>query len=164
MIICGINYFIRLFAISFLGILQWYPDSWRRMTIDEAVFLEALAWFEFGVVTALILIIASSFLIPVCLREAVKFLIGGRATMTMNGTSFWIMLGSLVVTGGFFNTISTEPDALIGTRAAGLSYPFLMFCGAFWTGVTAAITFAFVVEPRKMQAAFDQRHKGRRLS
>ncbi|SEK57660.1 hypothetical protein SAMN05421666_0918 [Roseovarius nanhaiticus] len=163
-IICGINYLIRLFSISVLGISQWYPDSWRQMTVDEAAFLEALAWFEFGVVTVLILIISSSCLVFIYLRESVKFLVGGRPNMTMNATSFWTMLGLLAIVGGFSTTISSGPDALVGTRAAGLGYPVIMFLGTFLTAATAAVIFAYVVEPQKMQAGFDQRDKGQRPS
>lgn len=163
-IFCGINYFTRLFSISFLGIFQLYPDSWRLMTVDETMFLKVLAWFEFGLISALILIIALLCLVFVYVRETVKFLIGGRPSMTMNATSFWTMLGLLVISGGFFSTISSGPDALVGTRAAGLGYPVLMFLGTFLTAATASVIFAYVVEPRKMQASFDQRRKGQRPS
>lgn len=159
-IICGINYLMRLFSISFLGVFRWYPDSWRQMAVDEAVFLEVLAWFEFGAITALILIIALVCLLFIYLREIVKFITGGRSNVTMNATSFWTMLGMLVIVGGGLATVSSGPDALIGARAVGAGLPILMLIIAFLTGGVGAVIFAYVVEPKKMQAGFDKRHKG----
>ncbi len=163
-IICGINYLMRLFSISFLGVFRLYPDSWRQMAVDEAEFLEVLAWFEFGVVTAIILIITSLCLVFIYLREIMNFMNGGWSSVTMNASSFWTMLGMLVIVGGGLATVSSGPDALRGTRAAGIGLPILMFLGTFLTAATAAIVFAYVMEPRKIQAAFDQRRKGQRPS
>jgi len=84
----GINYFTRLFSIPFLGIFQVYPDSWRLMTVGEAMLLKALTWLEFGLISALILIIALLCLIFAYVCETVKFLIGGRPIMTMNAANF----------------------------------------------------------------------------
>jgi len=163
-IICGINYLMRLFSISFLGVFRWYPDSWRQMAVDETVFLEVLAWLEFGVITALILIIASLCLAFIYLREIVKFIAGGWSNVTMNATSFWTMLGMLVIVGGGLAAVSSGPNALVGTRAVGIGLPILMLIVALLTAGIVAVIFAYVLEPKGMQAGFDQRHKGIRLS
>lgn len=157
--ICGINYVMRLFSISFIGVFRWYPDGWRQMAVDEAKFLKMLAWFEFGMITGLILIIASVCLAFIYLREVVKFIIGGWSNVTMNRTSFWLMLWSLAMNGGSFGMMFSGPDALIGTRAAGLGYSGMMFLTMFVTAGSTSIIFAYVLEPQGTQDAFDQRQK-----
>ena len=165
--ICGINYLIRLFSISFLGIFRLYPDSWRQMVVDEAVFLEVLAWLELGMITALILIIALLCLVFIFLREIVNFMNGGWSSVTISATAFRFMLGMLLMVALLLATVASGPDALRGTRAAVLGLPIMMFVLTLLTAAIAAMVFACVVDPRGVQAASDQAHqrcKGQRPS
>jgi len=163
-VICGINYFMRLSSISFLGVFRWYPESWQQVSVDEDKFLEMLAWFEFSVITALILITASICLIFIYFREIVSFIFRGRCAVTISATSFWTMLGMLAITGGGLVTVASGPDTLMGTRADAVGLPILMFIVAFLTAGIVSVIFAYVVEPKKMQAAFNQHRKSQQSS
>lgn len=152
------NYVIRLFSISLLGTFELYPDSLQQEIEDQAQFLEVLAWVECLLVIAVLVLLASLCLVFICLREIVKFLIGGRSNMTMNFTGFFVLLFSLALVGSFVTSLPT-PDALKGTRFASMGLSFFLFVYSFVSAVIVALIFAYVFEPAKIHAGMDRAWK-----
>ena len=93
--VCGVNYLIRLIRFTLLGALNLVPWGWANLGSDPG-FLQNLAWFEFGLITAMILIFSAIGLCYILLREGVNFLAGRTIGMTMTANSFWTLVGCLV--------------------------------------------------------------------
>jgi hypothetical protein len=156
MLICVVNYLAHLFPISLMSKLEWLNETARAEHSDISLsrFSQVTAWFEFFLVSIILLFLAELLALFVVLREGFRLCIGGWDGLTMNGSEYLIVFAGPVIAAGLpLMLLIGGAEAFAGTRAAGAGIHTLMFVTAFLTTCAMAYNVGFALEPKAFRDA-----------
>ena len=151
MLICVANYLVHLFPISLMSKIEWLTDSLRaeHPDISSSRFFQVTAWFEFFLVSILLLFLAELLAFFVFLSEGFRLCIGGWDALTMDGSEYLLVFAGPAIAAGLpLMLLIGGAEAFAGTRAAGAGIHTLMFVTAFLTTCITAYNVGFALEPK----------------
>ncbi|MEM5521654.1 hypothetical protein [Sulfitobacter sp. AS59] len=156
MLICVTNYLAHLFPISLIIRLEWLTETARAEHSDISLsrFAQVAAWFEFFLVSVILLFLAELLAFFVVLREGYRLCIGGWDGLTMNGTEYLLVLtGPIIAAVIPLMLLIGGAEVFVGTRFALAGIHTIMFATGFMTTLATAYNVGFALEPEAFRDA-----------
>ena len=151
MLFCVANYLAHLFPVSLMSKSEWLSETLRAEHSDLSLseLSQAIASFEFFLVTIILLIVAELLALFVVLREGFRLCTRGWDGLTMNRKEYLMVVAGPVMFAGIpLMLLFGSAEAFVGTRAEGMAIHTLMFLTALLTTSIMGYIVGFFLEPK----------------
>lgn len=93
LIFCAANYLAHLFPISLMSTFGWQTDVLhdQNPSLSSARFNQVVAWFEFFIVSFIILVLVEILAVLLVFREGLRLCFGGRDELSIDGSGYLLL-------------------------------------------------------------------------